>query len=249
MILNFRLLAILPLIFVFLSCDDSLDEVYQDADQILRSRLIESIKVDPSEGSIEDYKFNYNENITLESFNTSESEIINLEYNENGELTNSDEVIENIFYIDDILQIPYSYKSIDMYIDQKNEQGDPTKIKMYLTKEGETRPVSVEITYDSAPNIYRPYLVAGGILAAADKEEPTAGRMLYFTSEYVPKHNLSSVTYINQEAKEEHIFVLTNEYNNKKLVTKTDITHFDVSEPGSSPKTETTTLLYSYVRD
>src|SRR5699024_911328 len=135
-------------------------------------------------------------------------------------------VIENIFYIDDILEIPYTYEEMEMYIVQKNELGDPTLVKMYLTDKGETKAVSVEITYDPVPNIYRPYLVAGGILAAADKEEPTAGRMLYFTSYYVPKYNLSSITYINKDAKEEHKFFLTNEYNNKKLVTKTDITHF-----------------------
>lgn len=237
------------MVIMFLSCDDSLDEVYQDANAIVRSKLINSITEINSEEKPTTYNFKYDEKNRLLSF-SNESEETTLEYSKQGELTNSKEVIENIFYIDNILQIPYPDESIEMYIVQKNEQGDPTLIKMYLTnKKGETRPVSVEITYDPVPNIYRPYLVAGGILAAADKEEPTAGRMLYFTSDYVPKYNLSSITYINKDAKEEHIFFLTNEYNNKKLVTKTVVKHLDVSDPGSSPKKETTTLLYSYVRD
>lgn len=249
MIFKFRVLAVLSMIFTCVSCDDSLDEVYQDFDQANREQFLESIKIihDDVETEPQIYGFTYTENNTLESFTIPESDQITMKYNkENGELTNFEEVADKIFYSDLIFKNPYEYEDIEMYFVSDNKEGDPSLIKMYLIEDGDVKIVSAEITYDQNPNIYKPYLMAGGIVEGADGKELYKGRGLYFKSKNLPKHNPLTIKYFNQSGEPEHIYFVEYEYNKKQLVTKSVVNYFNIEE-GTSP--EITTVLYAYMKD
>lgn len=235
------------MIFACVSCDDSLDEVYQATDEIMRSKLIKSIKILRGKEPAKTYSFTYTENNLLESFTIPESDQITMKYNEgNGELTNFEEVADKIFYSDLVIKNPYDYDEIEMYIVSNNKQGDPSLIKMYLIEDGDVNTVSAEITYDQNPNIYKPYLMAGGIVEGADEKELDKGRGFYFKSENLPKHKPLTIKYFNQSGVLEHMYIVEYEYDKKQQVTKSVVSYFNIEE-GNSP--EITIVLYSYMKD
>lgn len=242
--------VVLLVIFVCLSCNDNLDEVYQATDKIVRSKLIKSIIVDSDDmESPKTYKFNYTEDNYLESFTDGNSGSVKMKYNKvDGSLVNFEEVAAKIFYVDFLFSAAYSgdYKGGEVFVKESDEEvGNPTVIKMILTEEdGTSKNSDIEISYDLSPNIYRPYLVAGGIVDAADKRSPLEGRGTYFTSKFLPTNNPSILTYKNNSGDIEHYYSIQYAYDNKQRVTTVEIMHFDVTTGGSP---EFTTVLYSYM--
>lgn len=238
--------VVLLVIFGCLSCNDDLDEVYQATDKIVRSKLIKSIIVDSYDmESPKTYNFNYTEENYLESFTNGNSDPVKMTYNkDDGSLVNLEEVAAKIFYSDLIFKIPYDYDKFIIYLKETNKQGDPTLIKLLLIKDGEVRTKYVKTAYDQTLNNYRPYLMAGGLIVATDQSNSQEGREQFFKSKFVPSKKPSNITYLDQNGKQEHMYFAEYQYNEKQLVTRGEVTYFNIIS-GDSP--EVTFVLFSYM--
>jgi len=242
---KFRVLAVLSMVFVFIGCNDSLDEIYQATDEIVRSKLIKSIEVRFNLNPPEIYNFNYTEDNYLESFTNGNSVSVKMAYNkDDGSLVNFEEVASKIFYSDLIFKIPYDYDEFIINLKETNKQGDPTLIKLLLIKDGEVITKYVKTAYDQTLNNYRPYLMAGGLIFATDQSNSQEGREQFFKSKFVPSKKPSNITYLDQNGKPEHMYFAEYQYNEKQLVTRGEVTYFNIIS-GDNP--EVTIVFYSYL--
>lgn len=246
-----RVLAILSVVFTcVISCDDSLDEIFQESSKINTERLLESVEVYFGEKE-QAYTFEYNDDFQLKKLTykdngSEEKESVELEYaEENGRLNNFEDVIKQIFYIDSIFKIPYEYDSFYIRAQENNSQGYPSLIKMNLDMEdGSSIYKYVKITYDQNPNIYKPYLMAGGIMEAAEQNVLNEGRSQLFESTFISPNNPSSIAFFDENNILEHMYFTDYEYDKKQRISSGTITYFDIIQ---SEKPEITTVIYSYL--
>lgn len=251
MIFNFRTLVLLLAMFACVSCNDSLDEVLQDFDKTIPERFVKSIRI-VDDGSLQTYEFNYNDDYKLISFTDSKSKLIALEHDEDDDkLTNFDIVGNHIFYSDIIFKNPYEldYDNVEIELKKRNGIiGNPIALKMVLTpKVGSIKYIDVEITYDNAPNTYKPYLEAGGVLDAAAEVVSLKGRGQYFTQEFLPTNNPTSIVFRNSENEIEHVYSVLSKYDYMKRVTMCEVTHLDHTT-GSPLIPKTQWVYFEYLK-
>ncbi|WP_417359890.1 hypothetical protein [Galbibacter sp.] len=256
MIFKFRVLTVILSVFMMsVSCNDDLDEVLQDFEKASRDRLFESVEIikDGEDSDSQKYSFTYDEDNTLIKFTDSDSDAgpITLLYDDD-KLTNFKEVADKIFYSDLIIN-PYQGEYKKFVIDRIGYNGtgnNPDWIKMDLTdKENITKHVYVDINYDLQPNIYKPYLMSGGIVEAADQVLSPKEREAYFTSKLLAKNNPLTINFQNGNDELEHMYTIQYDFDeDKRRVNKAVITYFDFTT-GQSPVADVTTVIYSYLKD
>lgn len=266
--LKIRLLTVLSLFLICLSCDDEFDGVYQDTDESIRSKLIQSIEFQYLELPGETYGFVYEDDEnrlksishTGKNDNTSNNPSseesdktpvypIELKYDESdGKLTNFVDIKDHIFYLDLIFNNPYKGKIFDFSVTERDQEENPTLITMYYQDvDGGIVVVKVEISYDLAPNPFYTYLLSGKILDAANEKATMGDRAKLFTESFLPDYNPKKVVYKNQVDKTEHMYIVDYNYNDKMLPTSGDITYFDFTQDETEP--EEYKIILNYVND
>lgn len=253
MVNNFRVLTVLlSVMFVAVSCDDSLDEVQQDIQIVKRERLLEKVQILTKEAIKQVYTFTYDKDNILSSFSIPDSEPISLEYDDDGTLSNFEKVVDDIFFSDLIFKNPYSseFESFELLVkDRDKKTNNPTVVKMILVATDKTvKDIDVEIKYDNSANIYRPYLRAGGIVEAAEQHSSMEGRVVYFTNGFLPINNPISIMFKTKEGKLERMYSVQYKYDDKLRVTESVVTYFDMTTE-KTPAPVVTTVLYDYLKE
>ena len=197
--LKIRLLTVLSLFLICLSCDDEFDGVYQDTDESIRSKLIQSIEFQYSELPGETYSFVYEDDENrLKSINhtgKNDNTPIELKYDESdGKLTNFNDIKDHIFYFDFIFNNPYNGEILDFSVTERDLEENPTRIIMfYQGVDGANMVVKVEISYDLAPSPFYTYLLSGRIPDAANEKSTMGDRAKLFTESFFPDYNPKKV--------------------------------------------------------
>jgi len=252
MVNNFRVLTVLlSVMFVAVSCDDSLDEVQQDIQIVKRERLLEKVQILTKEAIKQVYTFTYDKDNILSSFSIPDSEPISLEYDDDGTLSNFEKVVDDIFFSDLIFKNPYNqFVILDVDVkDRDKKTNNPTVVKMILEATDKTvKIIDVEIIYDNSANIYKPYLRAGGIVEAAEQHSSMEGRSVYFTNEFLPINNPVNITFKTKEGNLEHMYSVQYKYDDKLRVTESVVTYFDMTTD-KTPAPVVTTVLYDYLKE
>lgn len=241
-----RLLALLSVIFIFASCDDSLDKIFQEPSKVKPAQLLTSITIISKDQKAQTYSFEYNENLKLINFTNLGAKPFGLVYKEEtGTLNNFKEVISGIFYLDNIFKIPYDYTSYDIIPQNTDELGEPYLLKLILYSEDEPPMVKyVEIGFYQLPNMFKPYLQAGGIIEAAEQNQLEESRGQLFEGRFIPSNIPASIDFMDQDMVLEHSYDATYEYDHMQRITSGTITY---SKPGKKESTTKTTISCSYL--
>ncbi|WP_156800279.1 hypothetical protein [Galbibacter marinus] len=259
------MLAILSVVFTcVISCDDSLDEIFQESVQINREHLLKSIKITNNDSKVGKlYEFNYSQKQdTLLFINTTivpgddpeegddyQSPELKFEYNEdNGELKNFESLVEGqqgeegIVYLDLLIPNPYNDPKPEFYVLEQDRYSNPTLLRMIVKEDEEVKLLYVNITYDTELNPYKPYLELAGVIEAADSKANISGRRQFFTSEFLPTFNPTNIEFWN-ENQLEHRYWFIPEYDEKYRITKANVYYKDDAQLHLSTKT----VEYSYL--
>lgn len=241
-----RLLALLSVIFVFASCDDSLDKIFQEPSKVKPAQLLTSIKIIPEDQEAQTYSFEYNEDLKLINFTNPGAKPFSLVYKEeNGTLNNFKKVISGIFYLDKIFKIPYDHTSYDIIPQNTNELGEPYLLKLILYSEDEPPMVKyVEIGFYQLPNMFKPYLMAGGIIEAAEQNQLDQSRAQLFEGRLIPSNIPASIDFMDEDMVLEHSYDARYEYDQMQRITRGKVTY---SKAGKKESTMVTELICSYL--
>src|SRR5690606_34379924 len=150
-----RVLAILSVVFTcVISCDDSLDEIFQESVQINREHLLKSIKITNDDSKVGKlYEFNYSQkqdtllfiNTTIVPGDDTEEDAdyqslkFKFEYNkDNGKLKNFESLVdgqqgeEGVIYLDLIIPNPYKDPKPEFYVLEQDRYSNPTLLRMIV---------------------------------------------------------------------------------------------------------------------
>ncbi|MFK7833265.1 MAG: hypothetical protein AB8B52_08315 [Winogradskyella sp.] len=253
--LKFLSLFCLSLV-VFMSCEDSASEEFDDANPDAVARLIETVAVvsaqDPSENTT--ITVNYDANNRVSSITDGVDSSIFV-YS-NNELSNISGQGDNL-NIEELYESPYNAFETGE-VTQYDDNGNPTTITFYETEYDWSSNTDIEleytaeITYDANPNPYFYTMQAAGIIAVLDNVElnlsmnPTSAEVIQARL-LLPLNNIVSISYKDENG--ELVFNLAADYvynsDNYPVSGTVTGTSYDEDFDGQ-PETETSIYSAQY---